>query len=39
MVTEVALVVAQVSVVVCPELTSAGVAVNCVICGGTFVAT
>jgi hypothetical protein len=39
MVTDVALVVAQVSVVVCPALTSVGFAVNEVICGGRFVAT
>ena len=36
---DVALVVVQVSVVVCPVLTSVGFAVNCVICGGTLVAT
>jgi len=36
---DVALVVAHVSVVVCPVLTSVGLAVNCVICGGTFAAT
>lgn len=36
---DVALVVVQVTVVVCPVLTSVGFAVNCVICGGTFVAT
>jgi uncharacterized protein (DUF697 family) len=34
-VTAVALLVAQVIVVVCPAFTAAGVAVNCVICGGT----
>jgi len=38
-VTDVAFVVAQVSVVVCPAFTAAGVAVNCVICGGTGCAT
>jgi Flp pilus assembly pilin Flp len=36
---EVALLVAQVSVVVCPALTAVGFAMNCVICGGTFAAT
>jgi hypothetical protein len=36
---DVALVVVQVSVVVCPVPTSAGFAMNCVICGGAFVAT
>jgi hypothetical protein len=36
---DVALVVVQVSVVVCPVPTSVGIAVNCVICGGALVAT
>jgi hypothetical protein len=36
---DVALVVVHVSVVVCPVLTSVGCAVNCVICGGTLLAT
>jgi hypothetical protein len=39
MVIDVALVVVQVSVVVCPVFTSVGFAVNCVICGGALVAT
>ena len=39
MVIEVALVVAQVSVVVCPALTAVGFAANCVICGGPAAAT
>jgi len=34
-VTDVALVVAHVIVVVCPAFTAVGFAVNCVICGGT----
>jgi hypothetical protein len=38
-VTEVALAVAQVMVVVWPPLTVVGLAVNCVICGRTFCAT
>ena len=39
MVTEVALVVTQVSVVICPALSEVGLAVNCVICGGATGAT
>jgi len=38
-VTEVALLVVHAIVVVCPEFTAGGVAVNCVICGGTGCAT
>lgn len=36
---DVAFVVAQVNVVVCPEFTTAGLAVNCVICGGAGATT